>query len=546
MRPLLPWLLLSTCTLATLPAQRTLATVYGNRPNERFGLLLRAAGDVDADGHPDWIGATDNANGLAPATDVRVVSGKDGSTIHDVPAPPANTTFGFAASGIGDIDKDGHADFAISDARGRALHLYSGKTGAKITTLPGDTGSGATGTDLCALGDLDGDGHGDFAYVDEGTATKTIVISGKGLTRLYTVPAGTGTNSLRQFAGHLRAIGDLDGDGSLDFVVSAPEQYVGSALGVVRVYSGKAGALLRQIPNPAPTQTNTPYFGSWVGPAGDVDADGTPDFLVCSSTELSPATGLVGAVRIYSGKTWAVLRDLRPSTVYNEQRYGWQAGSAGDLDGDGFPDLAIGSYSIVPSVTRVQVLSGRTGLALLDIVGAVDASFGMALEPLGDADGDGFPDLLVASPGDTVTMINQGSVQVLSGRLLAAAREVGEPCGQGPLLPTLHASRPLIGQASTILAQSAPLGVSGFLLASLAPDLPVSLGVPGCALHVAPATFVILHTVPGSAATWSTGLPVPPFRQFMGLELALQAVYAPTQGPVGADLTNGVRLRLGY
>ena len=69
--------------------------------------------------------------------------------------------------------------------------------------------------------------------------------------------------------------------------------------------------------------------------------------------------------------------------------------------------------------------------------------------------------------------------------------------------------------------------------------------MPGSALHVAPSTFVVLFTVPGTATTWSTGLPVPPFRQFMGLELALQAVYAPRQSPVGADLTNGVRARSG-
>ena len=105
---------------------------------------------------------------------------------------------------------------------------------------------------------------------------------------------------------------------------------------------------------------------------------------------------------------------------------------------------------------------------------------------------------------------------------------------------------PLLGTTAGLLGQDALVGVAGFLLASLAPQGPIGLGVPGCALHVSAASFVVLHSVPGSSTTWTFGLPIPPFQQLLGLELALQSLYGPTLGPVGADLSNGVKLRLGY
>ncbi|MHC5012790.1 MAG: integrin alpha, partial [Planctomycetota bacterium] len=79
-----------------------------------------------------------------------------------------------------------------------------------------------------------------------------------------------------QFGWVARKVGDLDGDGAVDFATSAPTKAIGGpAAGRVYVYSSRTGRLLFR-------RDGTPgqRLGTGIGPAGDVNGDGVPDVAV--------------------------------------------------------------------------------------------------------------------------------------------------------------------------------------------------------------------------------------------------------------------------
>jgi hypothetical protein len=140
---------------------------------------------------------------------------------------------------------------------------------------------------------------------------------------------------------------------------------------------------------------------------------------------------------------------------------------------------------------------------------------GSALGTISDLDADAVPELLASGAG---------MVRVLSGRT-------------GAVLRTLRSVTPqdAFGQA-----------VAGM------PDVTES-GMPAralnfngsCFLHLDVPTLLPLLAVPNSG-TWFAPLPLPADVTFAGLPLRLQALFVPTAGFLGLDLTNGVEWRLGY
>ncbi|MGV9778574.1 FG-GAP repeat protein, partial [Streptosporangium sp. NPDC003464] len=224
---------------------------------------------------------------------------------------------------------------------------------------------------------------------------------------------------------------DFDGDGRADLAVAAPYTAVGGharAGSVTVLYGTRAGRRLTQDSPGVPGEAETgDAFGSALA-AGDFDGDHCADLAVGVSEEdrSRPGADGHGAVQIFHGSP----AGLRPGEMIDAGDLGRRRGpdrfgaalAAGDLDGDGDDELAVGVPGLGGGGVGVYGLKGRRPQVIDQDSGWVgqDAKatdqFGAVLAA-GDFDGDGRAEIAVGAPGDTFLKRNgQGSVTVLDVR----------------------------------------------------------------------------------------------------------------------------------
>ena len=224
---------------------------------------------------------------------------------------------------------------------------------------------------------------------------------------------------------------DFNGDGHADLaigVIGEGHEFAGA----VNVLYGSANGLtaagdqLWSLDTPGVKGSISRGWGEYFGRAlasGDFDRDGYADLAIGvpgdKEGETGPHTGGVN-VLYGSARGLTAAGDQRwsqanlPGAPNKDDEFGW-AVAAGDFDGDGFWDLAIGvpGEAVGGQINRgvVQILYGgvdglsATGTATLDrsMTGAAYSPFfahwfGRALAA-GDLDGDGAWDLAVGAPG---------------------------------------------------------------------------------------------------------------------------------------------------
>jgi hypothetical protein len=251
-----------------------------------------------------------------------------------------------------------------------------------LARYDGDATYGAwLGDRVASIGDLDGDGAADLLVSDPDwydglhpDAGAVFVRSGRDGSVLWSVFGG---DANWFFGEGLARLGDLDGDGF-------DEVAVGGEFQAVAIFSPRQGTLLRtHLADPSAPS----YFGFPIAATGDVNQDGTPDYVV----------GSFGGAYVYSGATGDNLYTWEPRSG----RFGAAVDGAGDLDGDGFADVAVGAPDESAGGFmngRVRVYSGRDGSVLLDLHGQGDGGgFGSIVRGGQDLDRDGVADLLVGS-----------------------------------------------------------------------------------------------------------------------------------------------------
>jgi hypothetical protein len=361
-----------------------------------------------------------------------------------------------ALAGLGDIDNDGVPDFVAGAPSWPMPHptlpgqtiaqvgkarVFSGATLSQLFEVTGTFNLQALGKSVANAGDVDNDGKNDVA-VGAPMFGPTVpgqtppppqvqVWSGATGTLLYTITSGSGGFSSSNFGISCAGVGDV---GQLVAGVYSPNPdgfpdiLVGASTGnAAAVYSGQNGALLYSMsattinpPLPAPPLlTGADNFGETVAAAGDVTGDGVPDLLVCARTNnLGGAAGGFnsGAVFLLSGNLGAVVNAFVGGAG---DAMGQSATSLGDVNGDGRPEIAIGSTKSDvggADTGSVTVYDGLTLLALWTTHGILAGdNFGYSLAAVGDITGDGRPDLLVGTPTTDVGATNTGSATLLDG-----------------------------------------------------------------------------------------------------------------------------------
>jgi FG-GAP-like repeat len=298
---------------------------------------------------------------------------------------------------LGDFDGDGRAEIFVSSPWGIGILEQSGSTFGCPTLAPNGArfGGWLLNTDdngFGPVGDFDGDGH-DEILVTSPWGIGIMKLAGNTMQMLMMAPNGTrfGGWLLNTADNHFGPVGDFDGDGRSEIVVTSPW-----GIGILELTA--SNTLQAQMMAPNGTR-----FGGWllntadnhIGAAADYDADGRDELFISSPWG-------IGIIEL-SGSS------LNSSVmVANNTRIGgWllntadnHFGPVGDLDADRRAEI------LVTSPWGVGILKQAGGTLANPMLAANGTRFGgwllntadNVIDMLGDVDGDGRSEVVVTSP----------------------------------------------------------------------------------------------------------------------------------------------------
>jgi hypothetical protein len=196
------------------------------------------------------------------------------------------------------------------------------------------------------------------------------------------------------------------------------------------------------------------YFGVCVASAGDVNGDGYGDVIVgaegYNSNQgkaylfLGSATGL-GAASAWPQAVGEAIGD----------KFGHTVASAGDVNNDGYGDVIVSSYGNNGSQGKTYLFLGSAfglGSAIAWPQGAGLAAselYGYSVASAGDVNGDGFGDLLVGSPGYSVGLFGRGKAYLYLGNQSTGIRRTTQVLNAAASAPVAQG-----GTASFAIANS--------------------------------------------------------------------------------------------
>ncbi len=330
---------------------------------------------------------------------------------------------------IGDVNGDGFVDLAVGTAMG--LRIYNGNIDSS-QILQGGTNvawpSGGISNTVAPSGDADRDGYADFLLGAPSTPLMALTSVGQG----YLYRGGIGSpvpvdlargNAMLDQLGLGLSAGDLDGDGAIEFAVSAPFA-TASRTGVVQLikYSLATNMLASSGQLSMNPTTLNAHMGRIVAMMGDNNGDGRADILV-NANEYD-MLGREGAVGWKPGATPITPTIPRFITGTATQHIGTTIAQLGDLNGDGLGDLAISRETgtgAMPLPSEVMIYRGVNGaqpmlvapsfitgdLATMTVVGA-------KIGGIGDFNADGFDDFVCTIAGPAPSM---NSLRLFSGAM---------------------------------------------------------------------------------------------------------------------------------
>lgn len=450
--------------------------INGAAASDQSGYSVSNLGDMNGDGLADLLIGARYASSSNVGY-AYVVYGKTNTTAIDLTAVEAgNGGFvikgtstsdyaGTSVSSAGDVNGDGIVDLIVGapyaevtttlpnsgrsyvvfgKANNTAVNLSAIATGTGGFVINGVANSDYTGSAVSSAGDVNGDGLADLIVggYGSGAAGLAYVVFGKATTAAVSLPTATATTFAGGFAikgvtsgddaGYsVSNAGDVNGDGLADLLVGARnadlttaalnsgKAYVvfgkttTSTVSLSSVAAGSGGYVLN-----GPTANG--QAGLSLSYAGDINGDGLADTIIGAPN----ASTYAGKTYVAYGKSTTtaislsnIEKGIGGFVVNGYSSYDYSGTSvtyAGDINGDGFDDLAVGVYgsnvgSVVDAGKSYILFGGKQLGAIVDYVGttAADTQTGTtASEYFAAGDGN---DTLIGNGGSDVMMGGKGN-----------------------------------------------------------------------------------------------------------------------------------------
>jgi hypothetical protein len=331
--------------------------------------------------------------------------------------------YGWIGTNLGDLNGDGSNDFSVSAivysdtalAQGR-MYIYSGIDGTAVHTNTGSMPIGLFGFSAAAAGDVNNDGTPDYIVGAPGSYPaqnqgQAIVYSGVDHSVIH---SWTGEAGWR-FGESVTGLGDVNGD-DYDDVAVASAAYSATlglpfhnGLGRVTVYSGQDGSVLwtRDGDNAGDA------LGGGIGRVSDLDGDTVPEVVVAAHW----ADNGNGYALVLSGADGTLIHTLLPTApLSNTFTFGqFFTRGAGDVNNDGTEDIFVGDYAALNGDGRVYIYSGLDG-SIIHLVEAPSPGDGFGPgRGVPDVNGDGHDDFIAAAYTSSDGVPTGGKVYLFSG-----------------------------------------------------------------------------------------------------------------------------------
>jgi len=388
---------------------------------------------------------------FAPIDLGEIALGQDGFVIQ---GEDAGDVAGTSVDSVGDLNGDGFDEVIIGASGSRSAYVVFGQAAGFPATLDlADIAAGVggfvvqgAGTSAAAAGDVNGDGFDDFIVGAPNAYAYVVFGRGDGFPAAVTRADLTGAAGgfvIEQdepygyaIGSSVASAGDVNGDGFDDLIVAAPGSYSAEAYVVFGKLAGfpatvSLAAVARgqggfRLSGPTSAYSDDVRVAS----AGDINGDGFDDLLVGDPQGYGAPAFSVGLTYVVFGGDGGFPRDvdleqiarndrgfvIRGASVY--QGAGGAVAAAGDVNGDGFDDLIIGTRSKQRATESFlesnYVVFGRDGgfpnIISLRKVALGEGGFlikgadtgktaGRTVASAGDVNGDGLDDLIIGASG---------------------------------------------------------------------------------------------------------------------------------------------------
>jgi len=424
------------------------ATLEGNQVNAHMGYSVASAGDVNGDGYSDVIASAyqyDNGQSDEGAAFIYhgSAAGINIASVATLECNQAGAYMGWFVNCAGDVNGDGYSDVLVG-----AYQYGNGEGGEGAAFVYQGSSSGINATAIVTLetqqvnalvsavasaGDVNGDGYSDIIVgsrqydngeLNEGAA---FVYHGSAAGINTTVTTTVESNQASaQMGFSVSGAGDVNGDGYGDVIVGVNLFDNGQTdEGAAFVYHGSATGLSTTAAAMVESNQANAQMGLCVSGADDVNGDGYSDVIVGVYFYDNGQTN-EGAAFVYHGSVTGLSTTAAAIVESNQAnaQMGRTVAGAGDVNGDGYSDIIVGSSRYDNGQTdegAAFICHGSaagintTATAIVEINQA-NAQMGFSVSGAGDVNGDGYSDVVVGAWAYTNGQTNEGAVFIYHGQ----------------------------------------------------------------------------------------------------------------------------------